>query len=83
MTVADVAAVVIADAPGVTQLKSATPGVEKGTTWTDSVRRGPMIRVIPGIGTLVETGEPIVETSSPVIVLTSLTRQAGWTAILF
>jgi len=82
MTVAGVAAMVIANAPGMTQLKSAAPGVDTGTIWTDYVRRGPMVRAVPAIGTLVETGQPIVETSGPVIVLTSLTRQAGWTAIL-
>jgi HlyD family secretion protein len=34
-------------------LKPAAPGVELSTLWPDTVRRGPMIRDVRGIGTLV------------------------------
>jgi len=37
----------------VTRLKPAAPGVEYGTLWPDTVKRGPMVREIHGLGTLV------------------------------
>ncbi|HUE02102.1 MAG TPA: efflux RND transporter periplasmic adaptor subunit [Bryobacteraceae bacterium] len=41
--------------PGLTKghLKPAAPGVELSTLWPDTVRRGPMIRDVRGLGTLV------------------------------
>jgi len=38
---------------GLSKLKPAAPSVEKSTLWSDSVKRGPMIRQTRGIGTLV------------------------------
>ena len=36
----------------VTRLKPAAPSVDRGTVWTDTVKRGPMVRQVRGIGTL-------------------------------
>jgi HlyD family secretion protein len=38
---------------GVSRLRPAAPSVDKATIWTDEVKRGPMIREVRGIGTLV------------------------------
>jgi HlyD family secretion protein len=38
---------------GVTRLRPAAPAVDKATIWTGDVKRGPMIRDVHGIGTLV------------------------------
>ena len=38
---------------GVYRLKPAAPTVERGTVWTDTVKRGPMLRQVRGLGTLV------------------------------
>ena len=38
---------------GVSRLKPAAPGVDRGTLWIDTVKRGPMLRDERGIGTLV------------------------------
>jgi HlyD family secretion protein len=38
---------------GVSKLKPAAPGVERGTVWIDTVKRGPMVRDVRGQGTLV------------------------------
>jgi len=38
---------------GVTRLRPAAPAVDKATIWTDEVKRGPMIRDVRGVGTLV------------------------------
>ncbi len=35
------------------RLKPAAPGVDKSSVWTDSVKRGPMVREVRGLGTLV------------------------------
>ncbi len=37
----------------VARLKPAAPSVERSTVWTDTVKRGPMVRQVRGIGTLV------------------------------
>jgi len=37
----------------INQLKPAAPGVERATVWIDTVKRGPMVRDVRGIGTLV------------------------------
>ncbi len=37
----------------VSRLKPAAPSVERSTVWTDTVHRGPMVRQVRGIGTLV------------------------------
>jgi HlyD family secretion protein len=38
---------------GLSKLKPAAPGVERATVWIDTVKRGPMVRDVRGIGTLV------------------------------
>ena len=38
---------------GVSHLRPAAPAVDKGTVWTDAVKRGPMLREVRGIGSLV------------------------------
>ena len=35
------------------KLKPAAPSVDKGTVWSDDVKRGPMLREVRGLGTLV------------------------------
>jgi HlyD family secretion protein len=37
---------------GLSQLKPAPPSVDKAGIWTDSVKRGPMVREVRGVGTL-------------------------------
>jgi HlyD family secretion protein len=44
---------------GVSRLKPAAPRVERGTVWTDTVKRGPMLRQVRGLGTLVPTQEAV------------------------
>jgi HlyD family secretion protein len=49
-----VAVIVLAAATfGVLRLKPAAPTVERSTVWTDTVKRGPMVRQVRGNGTLV------------------------------
>lgn len=38
---------------GLSRLKPAAPSVDKSTVWTDEVKRGPMLREVRGLGTLV------------------------------
>lgn len=38
---------------GLSRLRSAAPGVERATVWVDTVKRGPMLRQVRGLGTLV------------------------------
>ncbi len=38
---------------GLSRLKAAAPTVDKSTVWTDVVTRGPMLREVRGLGTLV------------------------------
>ncbi|MGH9629848.1 MAG: efflux RND transporter periplasmic adaptor subunit, partial [Bryobacteraceae bacterium] len=38
---------------GLSRLKPAAPPVERATVWIDSVKRGPMLRQVRGLGTLV------------------------------
>src|SRR6202142_497188 len=44
---------------GVSRLKPAAPTVERGSVWTDTVKRGPMLRQVRGLGTLVPTQEAV------------------------
>ncbi len=56
------AAVILAVAAvsvGVSRLKPAAPTVERGTVWTGTVKRGPMLRQVRGLGTLVPTQEAV------------------------
>src|ERR1700704_2076406 len=60
MLLAAVAVVAVAAVTvGVTRLKPAAPTVERGTVWTDTVKRGPMVRQVRGIGSLVPTQESV------------------------
>jgi HlyD family secretion protein len=46
-----VAVVVIAGVTlGLSRLKPAAPSVDRGTVWTDTVKRGPMLREVRGLG---------------------------------
>lgn len=45
--------VIILITVGVSRLKPAAPGVERGTVWIDAVKRGQMLRQVRGAGTLV------------------------------
>src|SRR5207344_2742424 len=38
---------------GLSRLKPAAPSVERATVWVDQVKRGPMLRQVRGLGTLV------------------------------
>ena len=38
---------------GLSRLQPAAPGVERATVWIDTVKRGPMVRQVHGLGTLV------------------------------
>jgi HlyD family secretion protein len=44
---------------GISRLKPASPTVERGTVWTDTVKRGSMLRQVRGLGTLVPSQEDI------------------------
>lgn len=50
-------AVIVAAVPlitwGLSRLKPAAPSVDRATVWIDSVKRGPMLREVRGLGTLV------------------------------
>jgi HlyD family secretion protein len=50
---------VVAVSVGVSRLKPAAPTLERGTVWTDTVKRGPMLRQVRGLGTLVPTQEAV------------------------
>src|SRR5713101_336238 len=42
---------------GVSRLKPAAPEVERSTVWTDTVKRGPMLRQVRGLGSLMPSQE--------------------------
>jgi HlyD family secretion protein len=42
---------------GISRLKPAAPEVERGTVWTDTVKRGPMLRQVRGLGSLIPSQE--------------------------
>ena len=56
-----IAVVVIAVTVVVYRLRPAAPTVERGTVWTDSVKRGSMLRQVRGIGTLVPSQESVLQ----------------------
>ena len=37
----------------ISRLKPAVPSVDRSTVWVDTVKRGPMVRQVRGLGTLV------------------------------
>src|ERR1700690_4613483 len=41
----------------VSRLKPAAPSVERSTVWTDTVKRGPMLRQVRGLGSLIPSQE--------------------------
>src|ERR1700691_1624012 len=60
IVLAGIAAVVVVLATiGVSRLRPAAPSVERGTVWTDTVKRGPMLRQVRGLGSLVPTQESV------------------------
>jgi len=48
---------VVAASVGISRLKPAAPEVERGTVWTDTVKRGPMLRQVRGLGSLIPSQE--------------------------
>jgi HlyD family secretion protein len=60
-TVAVVVVVVAALTIVVYRLRPAAPTVERGTVWTDSVKRGSMLRQVRGIGSLVPSQESVLQ----------------------
>jgi HlyD family secretion protein len=53
------AVLVVAATVGVMRLKPAAPSVERGTVWTDVVKRGSMLRQVRGPGSLVPAQEAV------------------------
>jgi len=60
-TIIVIAAVVVVAlvSVGVSRLKPAAPTVERGTVWTDTVKRGSMLRQVRGLGSLVPSQEAV------------------------
>jgi len=56
-----VIAVIAAVTVGVYRLRPAAPTVERGTVWTDTVKRGSMLRQVRGIGSLVPSQEAVLQ----------------------
>lgn len=46
---------------GVYRLRPAAPTVERGTVWTDTVKRGSMLRQVRGVGSLVPSQESVLQ----------------------
>src|SRR5213596_275770 len=53
ITISAVALGVILATIGLSRLKPAVPSVDRSTVWVDTVKRGPMVRQVRGLGTLV------------------------------
>src|SRR6266446_95351 len=53
------AALVVEESIGVMRLKPAAPSVERGTVWTDVVKRGSMLRQVRGPGSLIPAQEAV------------------------
>jgi HlyD family secretion protein len=49
---------------GVSQLKPAAPSVDRASVWIDTVKRGPMVRLVRGSGTLVPEDIRWINTTS-------------------
>src|ERR1700751_1683195 len=71
-------AVIAAVTMAVYRLRPAAPTVERGTVWTDSVKRGPMLRQVRGVGSLVPSQEAVLqipaETEATVVRIRMLSR---------
>jgi RND family efflux transporter MFP subunit len=52
---------VVALTVGVARLKPAAPTVERATIWTDTVKRGSMLRQVRGLGSLVPSREDVLQ----------------------
>jgi len=56
---------------GISRLKPAAPTVDRSTIWTDTVKRGPMLRQVRGLGSLIPSHEDVrqipAETEATVI----------------
>jgi HlyD family secretion protein len=52
-------AVIVGATVGVTRLRPASPSVERGTVWTDTVKHGSMLRQVRGRGLLMPTQEAV------------------------
>jgi HlyD family secretion protein len=46
-------AAILATTLGLSRLKPAAPPIDGSTVWPDTVKRGPMVRQVRGLGTLV------------------------------
>src|SRR5216110_1027047 len=53
ITISAVALGVILATIGLSRLKPAVPSIDRSTVWIDTVKRGPMVRQVRGLGTLV------------------------------
>jgi HlyD family secretion protein len=67
---------VVAALAGVMRLKPAAPTVERSTVWTDTVKRGPMLRQVRGLGSLVPSPDAVrqipAETEATVVRIRTL-----------
>ncbi len=59
---------------GLTKLKPAAPGVEMSTLWPDTVKRGPMLREVRGLGTLVPEDTMLITAATDGIVQRIMVR---------
>jgi HlyD family secretion protein len=60
VVLAGIAVVVVVLATiGVSRLKPAAPAVDRGTVWTDTVKRGSMLRQVRGLGSLIPSQESV------------------------
>ncbi len=68
--------VLVALTVGVSRLKPAAPTVDRSTIWTDSVKRGSMLRQVRGLGSLIPSHEDVrqipAETEATVIRIVKL-----------
>src|SRR5271166_4999986 len=68
--------VLIGATVGITRLKPAAPAVDRSTIWTDTVKRGPMLRQVRGLGSLIPSHEDVrqipAETEATVIRIVKL-----------
>jgi HlyD family secretion protein len=53
ITISAIALGIILATIGLSRLKPAVPSVDRSTVWIDTVKRGPMVRQVRGLGTLV------------------------------
>ena len=68
------AVLVAAVSIGVMRLKPAAPSVERGTVWTDVVKRGSMLRQVRGPGSLIPAQEAVRQIPAETLAY----HRAGW-----